>query len=603
MTGLITVEDYNSAVMTFKDSFFYAIDGNIVNELLEDNDEFYYDFIRIKKGSSKVEVYVESPFWTGGIFAEGINELDIDYHYNWPGVELVFPEDSKLYLEMLPQNDGTIDYRWVMNDIRLMSNVFFKNIPKKFVFDMTPSLHVYDEWYFLYLMVSQGEDIELNDFDIDTSGGKHIVTFEYDGTAQLNGTFRLWYHNRERANWFVFNELKNPNFLHITSDLTIGKADNTITIEPFIPGTEEEPVPCTIRYLGKETTFNLSSTQDITIDLSEKTTLTDLKIEVEISEGPNSNHETLVYSLPVHYKNITTYSSLASELGNINGSRIINLTSNIAKGNNDDNIIIKHDTIIYADNHTINLNEGNITINDGVMVKFYDASFIEGDNAIIQKENSDLSLYNCSFTDCTSTNNEGLGSCIYCDIDLSSLTIPNDFKTNIQGTSFTDSHGAILHGGELLVEDCTFKVNSSEIMNTHSPYFLYQTDGDANIRRSIFDVDLTNDNYFCTNEKNANLAQCLFVCGEDAIINGLSSKELENRVNFFGEYNNRSHIFMKYYYPEIESCVYISPAQHYEDHSICYSISDVDFVFRENVQITRADSGNENTTNPLRGVI
>ena len=170
----------------------------------------------------------------------------------------------------------------------------------------------------------------------------------------------------------------------------------------------------------------------------------------------------------------------------------------------------------------------------------------------------------------------------------------------MQGCNFNDCHGALFHGGELVVTNSHYTLNDSSLMNPNAPYFLYQTDGTASITGSVFDVDLVDDDYFCTNEINASLGQCLFVLGEEAMINNQISSDLSNPNNCNFTENNQSHVFMKYYYPLIETCVFISPSPQFELKSLCYALTDTDYIYKQNVQITRAAWGTENTSNPLR---
>lgn len=598
MTGLITVEDYNSALLNYTGIFWYIVDLDSIWDITEDN-EIYLDNIKITRNGGNVDIYAfDHPLFTGGVnygtdkgggWSANPSRVSIDVP-DWLTVK------GKIYLEMgINSFDENREYAKVM-DCEFLNNVFFMDSPKTFKFHTNSSLRYYP--YILQMKRTDGTLLTLENPIIEVIDGQRYATFEYDNSEEVQNMILLVYHNGvlDSSRQFSFIEFKNPNFLNISGNLIIGKADNKIIIEPFYSGMK-----CKYSYLDKEETIILDDTQEVTIDLSDKANLKDLLLKVEIEEGSYSNKEILEYYLPVNYDTISSFSSFKNELENINGSNIIRLNANLASENND-TVYINHDVIVYGNDYDINLNCTSFILKEDINVTFYDTNFIEGDNAIIQKQNSQLELYDCSFKNCTSSHNEGLGSCIYCDIDLSSLTIPNDFTTIIQGTTFKDCHGAILHGGELTVSGCDYRLNNSVAMNTHSPYFLYQTDGNATITGSLFDVDLIEDIHFCEDLDNANLAQCLFVCGEDAIINGLSSKELESKVTFF-EYNNRSHIFMKYYYPEISACVYISPEPHYEDKSLCYNISNVDYVFRENVQISRADSGNENTTNPLRELI
>lgn len=600
---LITVEDYNSVLMNFEDSvFYYHLKGSDIPEEYFDlpiGSKIKVDFLDLQKTNNRSWRIT----WANvNLYGLGIkdtphtayHEADDYIEYlalsnppmKWGGLDVwiifVFTDNIQLAV-----------WRGIMKDIDCIYAHGFKGQLLKCLFktDLNynkPSMPIHinqastdvylaekkkdvdEKW--LYLFKKDGIDKNIHS----------IVGFRGSYTSAIEGIFK-------------YNQFKSPNFLNITGELIVSKADNKLTIEPFI-FDELNPIQCKLSYLDKEQTFELIQTQEINIDLKDKLDLKNLKLKVEIGEGELSNAETLEYSLQVKYNEISTFADLSFELDNVSGSKILYLTDDLEAT---ENLYISHDVLIYGNNHSIILNGTNITVNDGITFKCFDTSFVEGDNAIVQKENSLVELNNCEFMECTSTVSGGLGSCIYCDIDLESLTIPNDFTTILKNTSFDNSYGAIFHSGELMVEDCTFRVDDFTIINPIAPYFLYQTDGTASINDSVFDMDLESVGYLCDNQVNADLSQCLFVVGENAILNNLSSIELQNDVNFFENYNNLSHIFMKYYYSEI-GCVYISPTLNYEDRNLCYAISNIDYIFRKNVEITRADVQEENRINPLR---
>ena len=103
----------------------------------------------------------------------------------------------------------------------------------------------------------------------------------------------------------------------------------------------------------------------------------------------------------------------------------------------------------------------------------------------------------------------------------------------------------------------------------------------------------------CENEESIGFAQCLFKLGETATLNGVKGSVLANDdsdLSFFeSPYNNRAHVFAKYYYPPVSACVFTSPVIGKEDKALCYSVSSIDYVFKKNVQVTRAEWGSENT--------
>ena len=56
---------------------------------------------------------------------------------------------------------------------------------------------------------------------------------------------------------------------------------------------------------------------------------------------------------------------------------------------------------------------------------------------------------------------------------------------------------------------------------------------------------------------------------------------------------------MKYYSSQVRSCLVTSPDLGYEDKSCCHTISNVDYVFKNNTQLTNANWHSENTLNKI----
>ena len=205
--------------------------------------------------------------------------------------------------------------------------------------------------------------------------------------------------------------------------------------------------------------------------------------------------------------------------------------------------------------------------------KAENTTFTNGENTIQQNEASKVELINCTFTDCT-----GLGSVIDCQIDVTSLDNPTDFTTILTKCTLNNNDLCILHGGKLTVTGCTV---NGKISDDKYPYFLYQTDGEAQITETIFNLTHTTQ---INNDIGYN--SCIFTIGETATINYGDHKEYSqnNITGFLENSRNTSIIHVKYYYPAIEDYVTLHSNKGY-----CHSVSSVDFVFKTNVQLTRGD--------------
>ena len=389
-------------------------------------------------------------------------------------------------------------------------------------------------------------------------------------------------------------QFKSPNWCKIindegTEEVIVGSVNN-LYLKLLIPASQNNPINITYQYKNMKESFTATtSNPSITLDLSDKLDLKPIKMKIIIGSSEYSYPKEMDITLNSKYYqvgNATFYDVLTAD------NKIFEISEDITTTD----ITISHDVIIKGNNNIIDLDNHTLTISEGISVKIYDVKFKNGAPLFIQKENSVLELYNCEFEDCTATDYEGLGSVIHCDVDLENLTIENDYRTIIENSSFKDCAGAILSDGELIINKCDFEISdASKIVDT-APQFLYQTSGEGDIRNSSFDISL-DDNYFCQNEINVKLGQCLILCGENAVINSRDSEDLMNDDKLIfsdSPYNNQTHIFMKYYYTPINDCVYISPIQNRENKSLCYAVQGVDWIYKQNVQITRASWNTEN---------
>ena len=339
--------------------------------------------------------------------------------------------------------------------------------------------------------------------------------------------------------------------------------------------------------------FSVASDGGVTFDLDLRGNYHD-RISFKVLFEINGVFHGLVYDCSVvcRYPQVSTVEELISECG-VDGSTVVELNSDLTLT---DDLTVSHDFILYGDSHTIDCDGYSIIVSDAVTV--YDTSFVNGDTCFIQQNGSNLSLTGCSFTNCISTDYNNLGACVFCDIDTDSLVVSDDFITTLVGCSFVDNQSCILHGGELSVRDCTYTNNDLVFVDKHNSGFLYQTDGYASIRGSVFDINYLDDD-LCGDEESIGFAQCLFKLGETATLNGVKGSVLANDdsdLSFFeSPYNNRAHVFAKYYYPPVSACVFTSPVIGKEDKALCYSVSSIDYVFKKNVQVTRAEWGSENT--------
>ena len=351
---------------------------------------------------------------------------------------------------------------------------------------------------------------------------------------------------------------------------------------------------CIATYLDKTSTFNLTD-NGFDIDLTDYDSNKSININIQILEDEIVLAKSLDYKLPVSYVQVDNYSDMVSQIQS--GASIVELINDITFL---DNVAVPHDLLVIGNDHNLDMGMYGFNVAANCTFKMNNVNATGGNPVVLQAKNSKVDLEGCSFLNAQNTRYNNLGSVISCDIDIDSLEVLDDFITNLTSCLFVNNHNCILHGGSLTVSDCMYHNTDMDYVDINNAAFLYQVDGNADIVNSVFDIDYGEDDTF--DEENIMYGQALFMCGETAIINNADYINLssDNNVNWSNApYNNRSHIYCKYYYPQIEEIVYSSPILDKEDKAICYCVSGKDWIFKENVQVTRESWESQNTNRKI----
>ena len=394
-------------------------------------------------------------------------------------------------------------------------------------------------------------------------------------TPGLNTTYNILVLVRK----FNFDLILNE------TNLIMGKV-NHVTFD----NTEDVEAECIVTYLDKSNTFNLTD-EGFDIDLTDYNSNKSINVDVQILEDDVILPKIIEYKLPVSYVQVDNYADMVNQIQS--GASIVELTNNITFY---DDVIVSHDLMIIGNDYDLTMSMYAFNVANDCTFKINDVNVNGGNPVILQAKDSKVDISGCKFVNAKNTKYNNLGSIISCDIDIDSLEVLDDFTTNITECIFVNNHNCILHGGSLTVSDCKYLNFDMDYVDINNAAFLYQVDGDANIVNSVFDIDYGEDSSF--EEENIMYGQALFMCGETAIINDANYINLsaDNNVNWSNApYNNRSHIYCKYYYPQIEEIVYSSPTLGKEDKAVCYCVSGKDWIFKENVQVTRASWESQNT--------
>ena len=584
--SFLTVEDINSTLYKYgKVNTLHSIDtANISSEEFEG---VMYDFCicshSMSENNDTFTFEVKNDLWCGGYYftdADG-EYIDANASINDKTITFTTTEETvilHLYLTNLFTTFNFERLSWISEDLKNLH--IFKNQTTTDTFEITmldgttatgTVLFEYDEYSATSTISDGSTEYKISDGTHNFDG---IVKITYDGCSYyFNCTF-----------------VKNIVPIWIEENLIASKVNTVqLTIPTGFTGLENG----TVSYKDKVIPVDFEN-NSFDLDLTEKLNRNPVFCSLKVDETDTVFGYTYDFRILCEFLQVDNASDLLVELSSADGSRVIQLTDDITLTSN---ILINHDVRLIGNNHTINLDGHSFIINEDVFVKAEYCRFSVGNPAFIQRINSSFNAEHCIFTNCTATNYNNLGSVILCDIDLESLSVSDDFYTTINHSQFIDNHSCILQGGELTVDNCTFRNNDINYVDKNNVAFLYQVDGEALISNSVFDIDYIDDT-LCTEQKNIGFAQALFKCGLDAQINTATHDYLsENEKALFCEapFNNVAHLFAKYYYPKIETCVYSSPVETLENKALCYAVSEVNWVFKENVKVTRADAEEENT--------
>ena len=547
-----TIEDVNGTQFDNQGFWWHCIDTSKISTTSDFTDT-KYDFCRISRKTINEDSYkyeytikIDNPLFAHGHFELSLEGLYID------SLSSQQTGDFKVWVENYP----AIKIYLYMGHLQVDTYV------RKVVFQLV------DNTMFLNLKeINNSVPVRYVNVISNSMGTKYCDLIE--GYNLITGTGGAIYG-------YVLAKLLKTNFqFNCNQDLTIGKV-NTVSL-----GTETDYKPngalvgeytTKLSVLYNDKTIPVvwnESVNDYTFDLDLTNIQSEGKIRfkviVEANEVLNAS-ETDV-ALDCKFETIDTLAKLEN-LFKIGGTG--RLSSDLTLTND---LTLSKNVNLIGNDCSIDMASHKLVIPSDLTFKAQSVGFNNGVNTLQQEPNSTVELNNCSFTDCT-----GFGSVIDCQVDLASLDETDDFNTKLTNCTISNCDMAILHGGNLEVNGCSV---IGKISNKNYPYFLYQTDGNATILNSEFNLtDTTVYDY------DIEFNSCIFTCGETATINGYSHIELQqnNRSAFLETQRNTSTIDVQYYYSLIEANVHLQSSK-----GFCHSVSGIDFVYKTNITLTRGE--------------
>lgn len=555
---MITVEDINSVMSKYGVyNIFHEIDTSKIST--DEYENVKYDFCicehTISGSNHTFSFKIENSNWNGGYYFKKSNGdyIDSNGSYN--------------------SSTGVLSFTTTETSVILV--LYCLNIDTAFSFTRLTLIPIENNVFIV---------------DYEDLGEYAYIKFKNLKTnveSQVSFTLSAGFHNATKVlvlvRKFDFELILNE------TNLVMGKV-NHVTFN----NAGEVEADCIVSYLDKTSTFNLTD-NGFDIDLTDYDSNKSINVNVQILEGEVVSPKSIDYKLSVSYVQVDNYADMVSQIQS--GASIVELIGDITFL---DNVAVPHDLMVIGNDYDLDMGVYGFNVAANCTFKMNDVNITGGNPVVLQAKNSKVDLEGCSFVNAKNTRYNNLGSVISCDIDIDSLEVLDDFTTKITDCLFVNNHNCILHGGSLTVSDCKYHNTDMDYVDINNAAFLYQVDGNADIVNSVFDIDYGEDDTF--EEENIMYGQALFMCGETAIINNADYINLssDNNVNWSNApYNNRSHIYCKYYYPQIEEIVYSSPTLDKEDKAICYCVSGKDWIFKENVQVTRASWESQNTNRKI----
>ena len=558
--SFLTVEDIDGAIFSNQGFYWHEVD---FSQLPDGKfDWIKVDFLEMKCTVSgngyHYTIKAHASSWCGLYYTDPLKNIIIHQDGSWSISSN--NRNFKLFLYM-----GNGDFEFQYADYKLKQ----------------------DETFLNYKELNSIQNILLTRINYGTTCSKSMMLEAgYNKITYTPGTIEYF------CGYLLVNLVKTDFQFNCNQTLTVGKV-NTVRL-----GTSADYLPdgdligsytpsIRVEYNNQiiPVKWN-SSLNDYVFDIDLTNNLAgNVKFKVIIDDNEVINATSTDVTLQSEYQTITTFNQLLIAC-NKKGTDIVRLGANI---NASSNIPISHSIKIVGNGKSINLRSHGFVLSKDITLIAENVVFNNGDTTITQAENTTVELTNCTFKNCTSSNYNQLGSCIFCDVDIDNLETSNDFTTILTDCTFMNNHNCILHGGELTITNCSYSNDDTDYIDINNPAFLYMTDGNAVITGSQFNIEY-DTNSLCSNQINIGYAQALIQCGLEAAINGATHSQLQdnNSLPFFeAPNNNRANIYAKYYYPQISACV--ESIALINGKACCHSVTNSDWVFKNNVQVKRVD--------------
>lgn len=425
-----------------------------------------------------------------------------------------------------------------------------------------------------------------------------VITAYKDGYGQFNKSFQI---NRVKID-LKYSISKKTQIKGAYNTNTISFASNTKIDKSILVGKSVK-----ITANGKSQNIKIGNNLKASFEVNLRNTYSNsLSVKVELGATNYTNSIKKTTKLSCDYFYASNYAKLKSECENSKGADVIRLKNGVSYQSSGA-INISRDITIQGEKGTtkwtyIDGNNKKVFVVGKAKLTLKGIELYKANPAIYQKEGSTVKIDKCYFKNNTNTAHNRSGSCIWCKIGSKSKKNDNLFNTAIDNSYFYNNHGSCFnHGGQLTIDGSYFLKDSFTYFNQPEPFIVYQKYGDCVIKNSLMDID-TGDTI---KSSNASYAKAICVVGKNASFNGKTGSKMlsNNSLNLFNSpYNNKAHLYCKYYYPYegINDNLIACPENGYEDRACCHAVESKHWVWRDHEYLGRVSWGTENRKRKLK---
>lgn len=348
----------------------------------------------------------------------------------------------------------------------------------------------------------------------------------------------------------------------------------------------------TIEYLSKRIVTTVNERNEILFNVNLREIYDDsIDFIINLDETDNSKRATFNVTENIRWFVANNLDDLKSEVERPNGANVIRMEQGTISAN--DTINVDRDLTIegqYGENWATIIGDDVFDITKSLTLRGIKMS---GKTPISQEVNSTLNIEECLFENCTNAPTKNIGSVVYQRGGTSSKSNSKLFKLSIANTAFYNNKGSCIQNfGQLTIDGCQVKVDNQEWLIEPRSFFLNAPYGEIEMYNTDFDVDTG----FTVSTENLAWSKNVVNAGTNVLFNGAIVEKEDDKLQIFGEYNNRGHIFMLYYYPYLPDnpVLIANPKNGYEDKTAFYTVSNNYYSWKTGGDVERFTGDNYN---------